>query len=68
MLSRQIEIDEGYRSSRAGVSGCFTRCPVAPPSIVLRVAAAAGVEGPRTREVHRPAQDRPRLRRMGTAF
>jgi len=26
-LSRQLENDEGYRSSGVGVSGCFTRWP-----------------------------------------
>ena len=43
-LSRQLGNDEGYRSSRAGVSGCFTRWPVGPRLTVLQVAAAAAVE------------------------
>jgi hypothetical protein len=49
-LSRQLGNDEGYRSSRVGVSGCFTRWPVLDP---WSPAAA----GNRSRLRHRPVFD-----------
>jgi hypothetical protein len=40
-LSRQLGNDEGYRSSRAGVSGCFTRWP----RVLLNYFVCGGQQG-----------------------
>ena len=72
-LSRQLGNDEGYRSSRVGVSGCFT-CwllyLLATSPMVPQLAAAAAVERAKGAR-NRMLRHRPRLRRMGglrTAF